>query len=47
MVNKIDCFGCCRMLKGGVEVYRCDQTECHFWMFTFEPTGHELDTCFT
>ena len=44
---RIDCLGCCRMLKAGVEVYRCDQKECPFWAFFFEHGGKILDTCFT
>jgi hypothetical protein len=44
---RIDCQGCCRMLKDGVEVYRCDQTGCLFWTFAFGQSGKIIDTCFT
>jgi len=47
MSVRIDCQGCCRMLKGGVEIYRCDQKGCPFWTFTFGRSEKILDTCFT
>ena len=47
MSGRIDCLGCCFMKKAGVEVYRCNQTECHFWTFSFGRSEKFLDTCFT
>ena len=47
MSMRIDCQGCCRALKAGIEFYRCDQTECPFWTFIFGRSGKVLDTCFT
>ena len=47
MKKKISCDGCCRMLKDGVEVYRCDQDVCPFWKFFFEQKEQKLSTCYT
>jgi len=47
MKKKISCDGCCSMTKAGVEVYRCDQTECPFWKFFFVQKEQKLPTCFT
>jgi hypothetical protein len=47
MRGRINCLGCCRMIKAGIEVYRCDQTECLFWTFIFGRSEKILDTCFS
>jgi len=47
MSKKIDCVGCCFMTKGGVEVYRCDQKECPFYVYFFVRDIPKVDTCFT
>jgi len=47
MKDKINCQGCCWMKRAGIEVYRCDQTQCPFWGYFFAQHGQILDTCFT
>lgn len=47
MSMRIDCQGCCRAFKAGVEFYRCDRTECGFWTFKFVVDGKVLPTAFT
>ena len=47
MSGGINCPGCCKMTKAGVEVYRCDQIRCSFWSFFFERDIPKKDTCFT
>ena len=46
MNGRIECQGYCWMTKDGIEVWRCDQTECHFWTFFFAPGEKKITSCF-
>lgn len=44
-VTKIQCRGCCRISKEGVELFRCDQTHCPMHQFKFKGQLPQVETC--
>jgi hypothetical protein len=47
MSLKFECLGCCWMSRAGLIVWRCDQTECCVYKYTFDFNTPTVETCFT